>query len=111
MITFQYFEGCPNADKTLKNVYRVMKELDIPPEELVCMEVPDLDSAKECFFQGSPTILINGIDIYTQKKPHGYSFSCRIYEFDTRQTGVIPANFIKERLVKKNGATPPADMV
>jgi hypothetical protein len=51
-------------------------------------------------FQGSPSILVDGVDIYTGVKPEGFSYSCRVYEFDGKQTGVIPREFIR---AKKEG--------
>jgi hypothetical protein len=97
-IEFQYFDGCPNADGTLLNLHEAMTELGISENQLKMTEVPGIESAEELNFQGSPTILLNGMDIYSGGKPISFSYACRIYQFDGNQTGVIPKKFIREKL-------------
>ena len=75
-----------------------MIELDISEAQLKISVVPDIDTAKRLNFQGSPSILVNRKDIYTSKEPTGFSYACRLYEFDGKQAGVIPLGFIKEKL-------------
>ena len=99
MIEFQYFEGCPNADRTLENLVEVIKELNLSQSEIQVQEIPDLEAARTRNFQGSPTILMNGMDIYTDLPPVGYNYSCRIYMFGKKQTGVIPKGFIKKKIL------------
>ena len=98
MITFQYFEGCPNAQATLDNLREVGEELGIPKTDIELLEVPDPALAERNRFQGSPTILLNGKDITTGEVPSGFSYTCRVYSFDGEVTGVIPKEFIREKL-------------
>jgi len=100
MIEFQYFEGCPNAAKTLENLKAALKNFSIAESDVVIREVPSLEQAEALNFQGSPTILIDGVDIYTGKKPDSYNYTCRIYTFSGKKTGVIPQGFIEEKLRK-----------
>lgn len=100
MITFQYFEGCPNAESTLNHLRQVMDEMNIPENVLRMQEVPGPDEAEKLKFQGSPTILINGVDIYSQKIPTSFSYSCRFYSFNGIRTGIIPKQFIKEKIAE-----------
>ena len=102
-VTFQYFEGCPNSSETLKNLKKLVNEQKITEDELEIIEVPDLNSAEETLFQGSPTILINGVDIYTKQKPTGFVYSCRVYDFDGKRTGIIPKEYIELRLKELRG--------
>ena len=97
-VTFQYFEGCPNSTETLKHLEQLINEKKINTDELEVIEVPDLDSAEKYLFQGSPTILIDGIDIYTKQKPTGFNYSCRVYDFDGNRTGIIPKEYIEMKL-------------
>ena len=99
-IEFQYFDGCPNSDQTLANLNELIDEGLISQNEVVISKVPDLASAEKFNFQGSPTILINGIDIYTERVPSGYNYTCRIYKFDNKTTGIIPKHIIKEKVIK-----------
>ena len=98
MIEFQYFEGCPHSEKTLENLRELADEGFIDKDELRLVEVPDAESAEKLNFQGSPTILCNGRDIYTRTPPDSPSFSCRVYQIDGEQTGVLSKGFIKLRL-------------
>jgi hypothetical protein len=100
MIEFQFFLGCPNADTTLENLRAVMKELGIPESKLKISVVSDIDSARRLGFQGSPSILINRKDIYTGEEPTGFSYACRLYEFDGRKTGELPKEYIRIKLAK-----------
>ncbi|MGC8765876.1 MAG: thioredoxin family protein [Brevinematia bacterium] len=101
-IKFLYFRGCPNAAETFNNLTSVLREMNISEDYLEIIEVNDLEMAEKFNFQGSPTILVDGKDIYTGKEPEGVNYTCRIYEFNGEKTGVIPANYIKEML---RGAT------
>jgi hypothetical protein len=98
MIQFQYFEGCPNAKLTLEHLHAAQKELGIEEQEIEIVEVPDAASSERLHFQGSPTILVDGVDIYTGEKPDGNSYTCRVYTFDGKRTGVIPLEFIRAKL-------------
>ena len=98
MVEFQYFEGCPNAKATLDNLNRVIEEGSIDPAELTITEVSDLGLAESIRFQGSPTILVDGVDIYTGAKPETMNYACRIFELDGVKTGVLSTEFIRTRL-------------
>lgn len=98
MITFQYFEGCPNVVETMDNFKMAIKELDISEHDYEILNFSDLTSAEENKFLGSPTILVNGTDIYTDKIPGGFSYTCRIYYFNEKQSCVIPKEFILRKL-------------
>jgi hypothetical protein len=100
MIEFQYFESCLHADETLANLKAVMQEMGISEAQLKISVVPDIDSANKLGFQGSPSILVSGVDIYTGEEPSGFSYACRIYEFDGKRTGLIPLDFIWKKLAE-----------
>ena len=100
VIEFQYFQGCPNAEGTLQNLREVVSELHISETSLKMTEVPGPELAERLNFQGSPTILLNGKDIYTGETPANFSYACRIYEFDRNHTGVIPKEFILKKLIQ-----------
>ena len=95
MITFLYFDGCPNSHQTLLNLKALQESGDLFGNEIEEIEVPDLESAEKTHFQGSPTILYNGIDIYSKKKPEGYQYTCRVYSIDGGRTGILSGEYIK----------------
>ena len=63
MIEFQFFEGCPNAAETLRNLEVLSEEGLFPKSDLKITNVRGLDRAEELRFQGSPTVLVDGIDV------------------------------------------------
>jgi hypothetical protein len=103
MIEFQYFDGCPNSEATLQNLKELIREGIINEKNLKITEVPDLESAERLNFQGSPTILYNGRDIYTEKIPESSNYSCRVYNIKGAQTRILPKKYIKEKLERLQG--------
>ncbi|MEJ5273587.1 MAG: thioredoxin family protein [Spirochaetota bacterium] len=101
-IKFLYFDGCPNSIQTLRNLKEALNEMNISENYLEIIEVNELKLAEKINFSGSPTILLNGKDIYTDEIPVEVNYACRIYEFNGTKTGVIPKDFIKEKLKKQN---------
>ncbi|TVR58310.1 MAG: alkylmercury lyase [Spirochaetaceae bacterium] len=98
MIEFQYFDGCPNAQATLENLNELIEEGLIDRGLLTITELSDLAAAERVHFQGSPTILVDGVDIYTGKRPTTMNYTCRIFDFDGLKTGVIGKEFIRKRI-------------
>ena len=70
------FEGCPLAEPARNNLKEALAVCDIKDFE----EIDILDSAspEELRGWGSPTILVNGLDV--SGHPKGDSASCRIYD-------------------------------
>ena len=100
MVEFQFFDGCPNATKTLNNLNSLVDEGFLKRGEIKVLEIKDQEDAKKMNFQGSPTILVDGIDIYSEKKPASYAYSCRLYLIDDIQTGIIPTAYIRSKVAK-----------
>ncbi len=103
MIEFQYFDGCPNSEATLKNLKELIKEGLIQEDSLKITEVPDLESAESFNFQGSPTVLVNGRDIYTEIEPESFNYSCRVYSMNGIHTGVLTKDYLKNKILKLQG--------
>jgi hypothetical protein len=79
-IQILYFEGCPNHLPTVALVHQVVAKLgkEIQIEEV---EVTSPDDAVSKRFLGSPTVLVNGVDIDPcARQRTDYGFSCRIYD-------------------------------
>lgn len=103
MIEFQYFEGCPNSVTTLSNLKVLVSLGEINADEIKIVKIKNIEDAKKLNFQGSPTILVDGIEIYTEKKPESFSYSCRVYNIDGVQTGVLSQKYISDKLKKIRG--------
>jgi len=94
MIEFQFFKGCPHSEQTLRNLLSLVAEGFLKENEIIITEVSD-----------PPTILVDGYDIYTEKVPETFNFSCRIYNINGIQTGVLPREFIKTQIEKLRAQT------
>lgn len=74
-----YFEGCPNHLPTLERIHQVLREegCDAKVREVL---VPDVETAHNVRFLGSPTIRVNGVDIEpTAKERKDFGLMCRRY--------------------------------
>ena len=99
-IVFQYFDGCPHSTETLKNIKSLLDSNDIIDCDLEIVEVPSPELAEELNFQGSPTVLLDNIDIYTEEIPNSFNYSCRIFNIDGQQTGVLSTDYLRNKLAK-----------
>ena len=73
-IELLYFEGCPGAVETLRAIEEVVAEgglgVDVVPIEV--------ESGTHPGFSGSPTVLVDGGDVFPASRTEG--LSCRLYE-------------------------------
>lgn len=83
-VTLQYFDGCPNWKEAEAHIGALRAEgfeLDLARQLIDTHEL-----AEEHGFRGSPTIIIDGIDPFTDPDaPVG--LSCRVYKTDTGYAG------------------------
>ena len=76
-IKIQYFDGCSHAAEAIGLVKRYRQG---HPETIVAfIEVTDDAYAAKIGFRGSPTIQINGQDLFDQPVPENPYMSCRFY--------------------------------
>jgi len=78
-IEVQHFEGCPNSVEMINRVKVSISELSdyIVYKEILVETKEVADRVK---FRGSPTVLINGIDIENMPEPINANLSCRYYK-------------------------------
>ncbi len=75
-VTLQYFDGCPHWQVADERLRTLADELDVEVEHEL---IDTAEAAEQRGFRGSPTILVNGIDVFrTGDEPAG--LSCRRYE-------------------------------
>jgi hypothetical protein len=71
--------GCAHADTATVLVHAARERLPDVVRVLVrTVQVRDLSHARELNFPGSPTVLINGIDVEPDP-PRAPAFACRLY--------------------------------
>lgn len=88
-----FFDGCPHVAATLDRLREVLSaERVADPIEL--LEAGDFTSPLASRFRGSPTILINGLDIAGDDAPCTQAAACRLYPGESN-SGVPPADLIR----------------
>ena len=73
------FDGCPGATVLEERLLEVVshEHLDAIVEYVDLQSLPPDDSRRGW---GSPTILVNGVDLYGESRPADQALSCRLYE-------------------------------
>lgn len=101
-----YFDGCPNHSETVERVHRVVSELGIDAE-IVGVEVSTADDAERLRFLGSPSVLVDGVDIEPDARAsRAYAFACRTYG---EGEGVPPREWIVAALQDESGSASSGD--
>ena len=77
-VEFQYFDGCPNSDLIVERVKEVISKIDTQVE-LYTVLIDTPEKTKKYNFRGSPTVLINGIDLEKLPEPTAGNLACRYY--------------------------------
>jgi hypothetical protein len=95
-ITLLYFDGCPSWKAALDNLGGVLNELGLTVE-IELIKIESNDQAQEQKFLGSPSIRVNGVDLWPEDR-QTYTMSCRVYQTPSGFSGVPTSEMIKARL-------------
>ena len=74
-VQFLAFDGCPLADAARANLEKAIANCGVSSYEEIDILRPD--TPEDLPGWGSPTILVNGVDVSGQ--PKGHSVTCRVY--------------------------------
>jgi hypothetical protein len=74
-----WWEGCPSTDGALAAVREALDELGLSGVEVRMREMRTDDDAADAGFVGSPTILIDGVDLVPAAAEESIGLSCRVY--------------------------------
>jgi hypothetical protein len=89
-----YFENCPNHLPTLERINQVLREEGCDAEVREVL-VPDVDTAHDLRFLGSPTVRVNGLDIEPKAGDRkDFGLMCRRY------SGGIPSHELIREAVR-----------
>jgi hypothetical protein len=78
-----WWEGCPSTGRALEELRSALSELGLQDAEVAMREIRTDDEAEAAEFTGSPTILIDGVELMTligrggDDGPAG--LNCRVY--------------------------------
>ena len=94
-----YFDGCPTYLEAKKALRGVLEEQGVDTEvELVAVNTDE--EAQELRFAGSPTIRVDGEDLFPVPERAGYALGCRMYTTPEGLRGSPTAEVLKEALIK-----------
>lgn len=74
-----WWRGCPSTEKALAELDRLIGELGPSDFALTKTEIEDEQVALEREFVGSPTILVDGLDVHPPTDTDSIGLNCRIY--------------------------------
>jgi hypothetical protein len=74
-----WWEGCPSTERALKEVREALSSLGLDEVEVLTREVRTDADAADVGFVGSPTILIDGVDLVPAAADEQIGLSCRVY--------------------------------
>jgi hypothetical protein len=77
-----WWEGCPSTDRALTELRAALTDLGLP-DEVQMREISSDEEAKAAAFTGSPTILIDGVELMAALGKGGdgepAGLNCRVY--------------------------------
>src|SRR5918992_972275 len=73
-----WWEGCPSHSETLADLERVLAAEGIA-SEVEMVEIESDEQARRERFPGSPTIRLDGEDVFPCDDPEPFSLTCRVY--------------------------------
>lgn len=95
-IELQYFPDCPSWQSALENL-RSAIALEALPSTVELVEVLDDEDAATRQFLGSPSILVDGRDLWPESRD-AYYMSCRMYRTPEGLRGWPTAEMIRLQL-------------
>ena len=96
-IEILYFDGCPSYQAAEETLRRVLAERGIGAAvELVAVDT--YEEAQRLRFPGSPTIRLDGRDLFPVPDRAGYALGCRMYATPEGLRGSPTAEMFKEAL-------------
>ncbi len=96
-IELLHFEGCPGSTEVLGILKNVVIQEGFAAEILPVILDPDDWSD----FPGSPTILVNGEDLFPAERRAARATSCRIYATPEGPKNHPTATMVREALVER----------
>jgi len=84
-----WWYGCPSHPETLADLERVLREEGISAE-VSRVEIASDEQARREHFPGSPTIRVDGEDIFPPGEGEPYSLTCRVYHLRDGRVSPTP---------------------
>ena len=78
-VTLQYFDGCPNWQTLRERLAAAVTVAGADHFQIQLMHVDTPEDAERLHFRGSPTVLVDGLDLFVNG-PTQFGLSCRVYD-------------------------------
>ena len=85
-----WWEGCPSTERALTELREALSYLGIDQAEIRTREIETDDEATAASFRGSPTILVDGVDIAGASADDHIGLGCRVYRRRDGRIGPTP---------------------
>jgi hypothetical protein len=97
-----WWEGCPSHPETLADLQSILADEGVHREVETVQVVSD-DQARAERFAGSPTIRIDGEDIFPCPEAEPFSLTCRVYRLrDGRPSPTPDPEDLREAIRRRN---------
>jgi predicted Zn-dependent protease len=74
-----WWEGCPSTEKALTELRDALRDIGLGDAEIRMREIENDIEAEQTGFRGSPTILIDGVDVAGASADDQIGLGCRVY--------------------------------
>ena len=98
-IEVHYFDGCPTYETAVKTLRAVLVEEGIEAE-VQLVAVNSDEEASRLRFPGSPTIRVDGEDLFPVAEREDWRLGCRVYATPQGLRGSPTAGMLREALMK-----------
>jgi hypothetical protein len=98
-----YFDGCPTYEAATKTLRAVLAEEGLEAEvQLVAVNTDE--EARRLQFPGSPTIRVDGRDLFPAGEREDWGLGCRVYATPEGLKGSPTAEMLRKALTNKGYA-------
>jgi len=102
-IEILYFDGCPSYETATKTLRAVLVEEGMEADiELVAVNSDE--EARRFWFAGSPTIRVDGRDLFPIAERGDWRLGCRLFATPEGLRGAPTAEMFREALTRGTGA-------
>lgn len=85
-----WWEGCPSTERALADLREALSDAGLDGVEVRMREMTTDRDAAEAEFVGSPTILIDGVDVVPPAGDDPVGLSCRVYRRRDGRISPVP---------------------
>jgi hypothetical protein len=94
-----WWQGCPSTTRALDDLRAALDDAGLDPEAVELREIADDEQAVRERFPGSPTIRVDGADLFPSDEPPG--LTCRVYRrADGRVSPTPDPNAVRAALAR-----------